>query len=123
MMRPRSQPASVLPGFTVSASITALVVTALIILPLAVLVFRAASKLKLIMDMNSVYSGAHLKNPLVSMHRAKMVEVRPKGDLPANASLEERAACFDLGLSTAVPNVGSRRDTVEEFPGCFASCS
>ena len=43
MMRPRSQPASVLPGFTVSASITALVVTALIILPLAVLVFRAAS--------------------------------------------------------------------------------
>jgi len=43
MMRPRSQPASVLPGFPVSASITALVVTALIILPLAVLVFRAAS--------------------------------------------------------------------------------
>ena len=43
MMRPRSQPASVLPGFTVSASITALVVTALIILPLAVLVLRAAS--------------------------------------------------------------------------------
>ena len=43
MMRPRSQPASVLPGFTVSASITALVVTALIILPLTVLVFRAAS--------------------------------------------------------------------------------
>ena len=40
-----------------------------------VLVFRAASRPRLLWDLNSVYSGAHLTNPLVSVHRAKSVEV------------------------------------------------
>jgi YegS/Rv2252/BmrU family lipid kinase len=52
-----------------------------------VLVFRAASKLKLLLDMNQVYSGTHLQNPLVSLHRARSVEVRPSGNLPVNAAL------------------------------------
>jgi len=40
-----------------------------------VLVFRAASRLRLIWDLNSVYSGAHLTNRLVSVHRARTVDV------------------------------------------------
>jgi YegS/Rv2252/BmrU family lipid kinase len=40
-----------------------------------VLVFRAASRLRLIWDLNSVYSGAHLSNPLVSLYRARSVKV------------------------------------------------
>ena len=43
-----------------------------------VLVFRAASRLRLIWDLNSVYSGTHLTNPLVTVHKARSVEVSQK---------------------------------------------
>jgi YegS/Rv2252/BmrU family lipid kinase len=39
-----------------------------------VVVMRGAPRLKVVTLMNSIYSGAHLKNPLVSVHRAKLVE-------------------------------------------------
>jgi diacylglycerol kinase (ATP) len=48
-----------------------------------VVIIRAASRLKVLTLMNSIYSGAHIRNPLVSMHRARLVEAWPIGRSPA----------------------------------------
>ncbi len=45
-----------------------------------VVIFRAASKLRLIADLRLLYSGAHRTHPLVSIDRARHVEVEPLGD-------------------------------------------
>ncbi|MGV8936299.1 MAG: diacylglycerol/lipid kinase family protein [Allorhizobium sp.] len=42
---------------------------------LEVVVVRAATRLKLLQLLNSVYSAGHLANPLVSVHRARSIEV------------------------------------------------
>jgi YegS/Rv2252/BmrU family lipid kinase len=42
-----------------------------------VVVFRGASKLKMIADMNLVYSGAHKRHKLVTIKRARSVVVEP----------------------------------------------
>lgn len=44
-----------------------------------VVIIRAAPRLKILTLMNSIYSGGHLKSPLVSVHRAKCVEAWPIG--------------------------------------------
>jgi diacylglycerol kinase (ATP) len=44
-----------------------------------VVIIRAAPRLKVLMLMNSIYSGGHLKSPLVTIHRAKCVEAWPIG--------------------------------------------
>lgn len=45
-----------------------------------VVIVRAAPRLKLLLLMNSIYRGAHVRNPLVSVHRARVVEVSPAED-------------------------------------------
>jgi YegS/Rv2252/BmrU family lipid kinase len=44
-----------------------------------VVVFRGTSKLKMIADMNLVYSGAHKRHKLVTIKRARSVVVEPLG--------------------------------------------
>ena len=45
-----------------------------------VVIFRAASKLRLIADLRLLYGGAHRTHPLVSIDRARRVVVEPLGD-------------------------------------------
>jgi YegS/Rv2252/BmrU family lipid kinase len=44
-----------------------------------VVIIRAASPLRVLALMNSIYSGGHVKSPLVSVHRARLVEAWPIG--------------------------------------------
>jgi diacylglycerol kinase (ATP) len=44
-----------------------------------VVIMRGAPRLKVLSLLNSIYSGAHLKSPLVSTHRARSVEAFPIG--------------------------------------------
>ncbi len=44
-----------------------------------VVIIRGAGRLKVLSLMNSIYSGGHLKSPLVSIHRARRVEAWPIG--------------------------------------------
>ena len=48
-----------------------------------VVIIRGAARLKVLTLMNSIYSGRHVKSPLVSLHRARLVEVWPTGGEPA----------------------------------------
>ncbi|MEK1873834.1 MAG: diacylglycerol kinase family protein [Rhizobium altiplani] len=47
-----------------------------------VVIIRGAGRLKVLTLMNSIYSGGHLKSPLVSIHRARLVEAWPIGREP-----------------------------------------
>ncbi len=54
---------------------------------LEVVVFRGANKLKLISEMNKIYSGAHVNLPGVSMLRGRKITVEPASGLSANMAL------------------------------------
>ncbi|MFP3542513.1 diacylglycerol kinase family lipid kinase [Rhizobium sp. SIMBA_035] len=45
-----------------------------------VVIIRGAARLRVLTLMNSIYSGKHVKSPLVSIHRARLVEVWPAGE-------------------------------------------
>lgn len=45
-----------------------------------VVIIRGAARLRLLTLMMSIYSGKHVKSPLVSIHRARLVEVWPAGE-------------------------------------------
>jgi YegS/Rv2252/BmrU family lipid kinase len=44
-----------------------------------VVIIRGAGRVKVLSLMNSIYSGGHLRSPLVSIHRATLVEAWPIG--------------------------------------------
>lgn len=54
---------------------------------LDVVIFRGANKLKLIAEMNKIYTGAHVALPGVTMLRGKKISVEPVGGLAVNKSL------------------------------------
>ena len=54
---------------------------------LEIVIFRGANKLKLIADMNKIYSGAHLQLPGVTVLRGRKIVVEPVRGDPANAAL------------------------------------
>jgi len=45
-----------------------------------VVIIRGAARLRVLTLMKSIYSGKHVKSPLVSIHRARLVEVWPAGE-------------------------------------------
>jgi diacylglycerol kinase (ATP) len=54
-----------------------------------VLVYRAEGKLRMILDFNLIYRGAHVSLPRVKMKRCRWIEVEPVGDAAANSSIIE----------------------------------
>lgn len=52
-----------------------------------VVIFRAAGKFELIRNMNLLYTGDHLKLPVVTVLRGRRVRVEPVGAGPANVAL------------------------------------
>ncbi len=54
---------------------------------LEVVVFRGANKLKLLSEMNKIYTGAHVGRPGVTMLRGKRILVEPAGNRVENAAL------------------------------------
>lgn len=52
-----------------------------------VVIFRGANKLRLIAEMNKIYSGAHVKLPGVTVLRGRKIAVEPAGGLAANSAL------------------------------------
>lgn len=55
-----------------------------------VVIIKGAARLKVLTLMNSIYSGRHVKSPLVSTHRARLVEVWPAGE-PASIDSDGEA--------------------------------
>ncbi|HWA19264.1 MAG TPA: diacylglycerol kinase family protein [Devosia sp.] len=53
------------------------------------LVYRAEGKLRMVLDFNLIYRGAHVNLPRVRMKRCKWFEVEPQGDAAANAAIIE----------------------------------
>jgi diacylglycerol kinase (ATP) len=54
-----------------------------------VLVYRAEGKLRMILDFNLIYRGAHVSLPRVTTKRCRWVEVEPLGDRASNAAIIE----------------------------------
>ena len=54
-----------------------------------VLVYRAESKLRMVLDFNLIYRGAHVSLPRVRMKRCRWVEVEPLGDVDVNGAIVE----------------------------------
>jgi YegS/Rv2252/BmrU family lipid kinase len=54
-----------------------------------VLVYRAEGKLRMVLDFNLIYRGAHVRLPRVTMKRCRWVEVEPRGGRAANAAILE----------------------------------
>ena len=52
-----------------------------------IVIFRGASKLRLIADLRLLYGGGHRQHPQVTIARGKTVTVTPLGDPEANAAL------------------------------------
>lgn len=52
-----------------------------------VLVYRAEGKLRMILDFNLIYRGAHVSLPRVRLKQSRWVEVTPLGDPLANAAI------------------------------------
>lgn len=51
-----------------------------------VLVYRAESKLRMVLDLNLIYRGAHVSLPRVRIKRCSWVEIAPLGDVLANSA-------------------------------------
>ncbi|RYE09217.1 MAG: diacylglycerol kinase family lipid kinase [Hyphomicrobiales bacterium] len=54
-----------------------------------VLVYRAEGKLRMILDFNTIYRGAHVALPRVTSRRCRWVEIEPVGDVARNAAIIE----------------------------------
>ena len=54
-----------------------------------VLVYRAEGKLRMILDFNLIYRGAHVTLPRVRIKRTRWVEIEPLGDRAENAAIIE----------------------------------
>jgi YegS/Rv2252/BmrU family lipid kinase len=54
-----------------------------------VLVYRAEGKLRMVLDFNLIYRGAHVSLPRVKMKRCRWVEIEPTGDVAANSPILE----------------------------------
>jgi diacylglycerol kinase (ATP) len=54
-----------------------------------VLVYRAESKLRMILDFNLIYRGAHISLPRVMLKRCRWVEIEPLGDATVNSAIIE----------------------------------
>ena len=54
-----------------------------------VLVYRAGGKLRMVLDFNLIYRGAHVSLPRVKIKRCRWVEIEPLGDPAANAAIIE----------------------------------
>ena len=52
-----------------------------------VLVYRAEGKLRMILDFNLIYRGAHVNLPRVTLKRCRWVEVAPLGEVAENAAI------------------------------------
>src|SRR5690606_17757156 len=53
------------------------------------LVYRAEGKLRMILDFNLIYRGAHISLPRVTLKRCRWFEVEPIGDTAVNAAILE----------------------------------
>lgn len=53
------------------------------------LVYRAEGKLRMILDFNLIYRGAHVSLPRVKLKRCRWVEVEPLGDASINGAIIE----------------------------------
>jgi diacylglycerol kinase (ATP) len=53
------------------------------------LVYRAPGKLRMVLDFNLIYRGAHVNLPRVLIKRCKWFEVEPMGDAKSNAAILE----------------------------------
>lgn len=54
-----------------------------------VLVYRAEGKLRMILDFNLIYRGAHVGLPRVMLKRCRWIEVEPTGDAATNSAIIE----------------------------------
>ena len=54
-----------------------------------VLVYRAEGKIRMILDFNLIYRGAHISLPRVKLKRCRWVEVEPLGDASVNGAIIE----------------------------------
>lgn len=54
-----------------------------------VLVYRAEGKLRMVLDFNLIYRGAHVSLPRVKMKRCRWVEIEPLGDAAINGAILE----------------------------------
>lgn len=54
-----------------------------------VLVYRAQGKLRMVLDFNLIYRGAHVSLPRVTMKRCRWVEIEPLGDASLNSAIIE----------------------------------
>jgi diacylglycerol kinase (ATP) len=54
-----------------------------------VLVYRAEGKLRMILDFNLIYRGAHVSLPRVKLKRCRWVDVEPLGDPAVNGAIIE----------------------------------
>jgi diacylglycerol kinase (ATP) len=53
------------------------------------LIYRAEGKLRMVLDFNLIYRGAHVSLPRVTIKRCRWFEVEPLGDPKANAAILE----------------------------------
>jgi diacylglycerol kinase family enzyme len=54
-----------------------------------VLVYRAEGKLRMVLDFNLIYRGAHVSLPRVAIRRCRWIEIEPLGDSGANSAIIE----------------------------------
>ncbi|MEQ1900403.1 MAG: diacylglycerol kinase family protein [Devosia sp.] len=54
-----------------------------------VLVYRAEGKVRMVLDFNLIYRGAHTRLPRVTIKRCRWVEVEPIGDVARNSAIIE----------------------------------